>query len=82
MLIVNGSIYMLLLLAEMAYFIYRGKLNLFWADFKAIMWNVKELPETMKRRMEIQQLTVKKPPLPFERKSIKLSLFNDLKQVL
>ncbi len=82
MLIVNGSIYMLLLLAEMAYFIYRGKMNLFWADFKAIMWNVKEFPETIKRRIEIQKLTVKNVKLPFERRSIKLSLFNDLKQVL
>lgn len=82
MLIVNGSIYMLLLLAEMAYFIYRKKFDLFWADFKAILWNIKELPETIRRRIKVQQMSKKNVRLPFEKRSLKLSLFNDLKKVL
>lgn len=82
MLCFHGTIYMILLCAEMAYFIYRRKFNLFWADFKAILWNIKELPETIRRRNEMQKMTKKQISLPFERKSIKLSLFNDLKRVL
>lgn len=82
MLLINGTIYIVLLLAEMAYFIYRGRFNLFWADFKAILWNIKEFPETLKRRWEIQSMSKRNIQLPFEKKSLKLSLFNDFKKVI
>jgi GT2 family glycosyltransferase len=82
MLITNGIIYFFLLLAEMAYFMYRKRLDLFWADFKAIVWNIKELPETMRRRAKIQSMRKKNVKLSFENKSIKLSLYNSLKHVL
>ncbi|HRN69639.1 MAG TPA: glycosyltransferase family 2 protein [Candidatus Woesebacteria bacterium] len=81
-LLVNGSIYLILLCAEMGYFMYRNRFDLFSADLKAILWNIKELPETLRRRSKIQNMKKKDISLAFERKSIKLSLFNDLKQVL
>lgn len=82
MLLINGTIYMFLLLGEMAYFMYRGRFNLFWADFKAMLWNIKELPETIRMRMTIQKLAKKNLKLPFEKRSLKLSLFNEFKKVI
>lgn len=82
MLIMYGTIYMMLLFAEMAYFLYRKRPELFWADFKAILWNIFQFPETIKRRHAIQKMSKKNISLPFEKKSIKLSLYNSLKHVL
>lgn len=79
----NFSLYLLLLSGEMLYFILRGRFSLFLADFKAIVWNLFYLPETLSLRKKIQSMNkndnIEKMLLPY---SLKLKLFNEFKKVI
>ncbi len=70
--------YVLLLIAEMSYFLYRGKFELLFADIKAIGWNLYHLPETLHLRLS-NHFHSKKNNIDdlIVRKSFKLMLFKD-----
>lgn len=75
--------YLLLLVAEMIYMVYRLKFELFFADFKAILWNIIYLAETLKLRKNIQKnKIIKIGDNLFEKTSFKLKLFRDFKKAL
>jgi GT2 family glycosyltransferase len=75
--------YIFLLFAEMSYFLYRLKFSLFWADLKAIFWNLVYLPETMLLRFKMFYSGKKRLTLSqFSLISFKLKLFKDFKKVL
>ena len=75
-----APMYILLLAAEMAYFLYRGNIALFFADFRAILWNIFYLPETLFLRYKIQSTKKKNNSNDlFSNSSFKLKLFKYMK---
>jgi hypothetical protein len=78
-----APMYIALLCGEMGYFLYRRKFALFFSDVKAIVWNLRYLPETLSLRRKIHALKKKnniaEMLMPT---SIKLKLFSGFKQTL
>ena len=75
--------YLLLLLAEMGYFLYRKRPDLFLADLKAILWNLLYLPETLWMRLKIQRGVVNRNLSQImSKKSYKLMLFSSMKHTI
>lgn len=82
-LLVFFPVYLGLLAAEMGFFLSRGRINLFWADFRAIVWNIFYLPETLVMRYKIQNQ--RQPNHIYDlltKKSYKLKLFNSFRKVI
>ena len=75
--------YIILLFGEITYFLYRGRISLFIADIKAVLWNLWYLPDTLKLRRAIQTRRRKNNIDEIMKKtSFKLKFFNVLKQAL
>jgi GT2 family glycosyltransferase len=70
--------YTVLMIAQMSFFLYKKRTDFFLSDVKAIAWNIRELPETLRRRGKIQKMRLKDVQLPFIKKSLKLKIFIDL----
>lgn len=76
-------IYLLLLFGEMFYFLYRFKFSLFFADLKAILWNVINFPSTLYERKKIQSIKRKNNINSlFVKTSFKLKLFRNFSKSL
>ncbi len=82
-LIIFFPIYLILLFAEMGFFLIKKRFDLFLADLKAILWNIFYLPETLLMRLYIQ--SNKKNNNIYNllnKKSYKLMLFNSFKKTI
>lgn len=76
-------LYMLLLLMEMLYFLFRKRFSLFVADVKAVLWNIFYLPETIKMRIKIQSIKKKnRIENMLHHTSFKLKLFHSFKKTI
>ena len=79
-LIKRFPIYLCLLVGEMGYFLARGRFSLFMADVRAILWNIRYFPETIRLRHKIQKLKAKNNVNKLLiKKSLKIKYFNDFK---
>ncbi len=75
--------YMILLCGEMGYFLFRGKFQLFFADVRAILWNLYYLPETLLLKIQIQShAKMDNTNKLFHHKSFKLMLFKNFSKSL
>lgn len=81
-LLVNLPLYLLLFFAEMAYFLYRFKFNLFFWDLKALFWNMLYLPETMFYRLRIQLDKKQDASKLMKKTSFKMELFRNFSKAL
>ncbi len=75
-------LYIVFLLLEMSYFLFRFKFYLFFADLKAILWNFLYLPETLYLRFMTQRTRKYFPEKMFKKTSFKIKLFKDLSKSL
>ncbi|OGK13365.1 hypothetical protein A3A93_03345 [Candidatus Roizmanbacteria bacterium RIFCSPLOWO2_01_FULL_38_12] len=75
--------YVILLFGEMAFFLYRGKFLMFWADCKAVLWNLRYIAETLQLRNKIQK-SVKKNNIEkmINNTSFKFMLFKVIKDTI
>jgi len=82
-LLTSLSGYFFLLGGEMMYFLFRGRIGLFLADFKALLWNLYQLPNTLSERRKIQSLRQKNNIDDLLIKySLKLKLFESFKKLI
>jgi GT2 family glycosyltransferase len=76
-------LYLGILFGEMFYFLYRRKFSLFGSDLKALIWNIYYLPDTLKKRFEIQSIKRNKKLMGMmTRGSYKLIFFKDFRKAL
>lgn len=82
-LLTRFPVYVLLLLGEMGYFLLRGRFSLFFADLKAILWNVINILGTYSLRKKVQQTKINNDlSRMLIQESLKLKLFSDFHRAI